>query len=530
MNRKRVVALILLIIALFLKVEGQISPGELADPHAHLEGISNCTKCHELGEHVSDAKCLACHKEIKSRVDQKKGFHSSGEVTTKNCAVCHNDHHGRKFEIVHFDKNKFDHKTTGYILEGKHKEKQCVDCHKAENIKDESIRKKKFTYLGLDSKCLSCHKDYHQQTLSNDCASCHNFDSFKPAKKFNHQTTKFPLKGKHAEVTCAKCHPMEKKNDKDFQRFSGLEFANCVACHKDVHDNKFGNDCRKCHSETSFHQISGLNTFEHNKTDFPLKGKHQTVQCKSCHKGSYTAPVKSARCMDCHTDYHKGQFISKNKISDCKDCHDVNGFKSSSFTIDQHNKINFRLEGAHLATPCFSCHKTTEEWNFRFQETKCIACHENIHKNFIDAKYIPEERCEKCHNVSGWDKVSFDHKTTDFELLGKHAQKTCRDCHFKEGSDMSTIQVFAELKPDCESCHTDIHQKQFSTEGKTNCNSCHGFENWKAERFNHNLTRFKLEGGHKGVECKKCHFQNKSETIPFIQYKNTNRECKSCHI
>ena len=64
-----------------LMASGQISPGELAEPHAQLEGMSNCTQCHDLGEHVSDSKCLACHKELKTRVDQKKGFHSSLKVS-----------------------------------------------------------------------------------------------------------------------------------------------------------------------------------------------------------------------------------------------------------------------------------------------------------------------------------------------------------------------------------------------------------------------------------------------------------------
>ena len=530
MHGIRKFVLIILLLSFILKVQGQISPGELAEPHANLEGISNCTQCHELGEKVSDAKCLACHKEVKSRIDQKKGFHSSPEVSSKSCTVCHNDHHGRKFEIVHFDQHKFDHQTTGFALEGKHKEKQCADCHKPENIKDASIKKKKMSYLGLDPKCLACHKDYHQQTLSSDCAACHHFESFKTATKFNHKTTRFPLKGKHAGVTCLKCHPKEKRNEQDFQRFSGIEFSNCTACHKDVHENKFGNDCRKCHSEESFHQISGIKTFDHSKTDFKLKGKHQTVECKACHKGSYTSPIKYSLCMNCHKDYHNGQFTSQNKNSDCKDCHNENSFKSTSYSTDQHNKSDFRLEGAHLATPCFSCHKTSAEWKFRFQDKKCISCHENIHQGKMDEKYIPDGQCDKCHGVSGWNAVTFDHRITNFELFGKHSEKSCRDCHYKKGEDNQSVQVFSGLKPDCESCHSDVHQKQFSTNGKTDCTKCHGFENWKADRFNHDLTRFKLDGGHRGVDCKKCHLQNNSATIPFIQYKNTDRQCKSCHI
>ena len=145
---------------------GQISPGELSDPHAHLEGMSNCTQCHDLGKSVSEQKCLACHKELKTRIDQKKGFHSSSKVDKKSCWICHGEHHSRKYDIVHMDKDKFDHQDAGWALEGKHKEKKCQDCHKAEHIADQVIKKKKFTYLGLSTACLTCHEDKYQKALS----------------------------------------------------------------------------------------------------------------------------------------------------------------------------------------------------------------------------------------------------------------------------------------------------------------------------------------------------------------------------
>lgn len=524
------IAFIIILALGWLSASAQLSPGELTEFHAHLEGMSNCTQCHDLGEHVSEQKCLACHKELKIRIDQKKGFHASSKVLGKSCISCHSDHLSRKYDIVHLDKTKFDHQATGFVLEGKHKEKQCADCHKPENIKDQVIRKKKLTYLGLSTECLSCHKDYHQGTLPNNCINCHTFDSFKPTKKFDHQTTKFPLKGKHREVTCLKCHPMEKKNGQDFQKFTGVAFNNCNACHKDVHENKFGSDCRKCHSEESFHKVSELKGFDHSRTNFQLKGKHAAVDCKKCHKVNLTANLEYERCSNCHADFHKGQFTTKNPKSDCRDCHTENGYSESQFSIEQHNKSAFRLEGAHLATPCFACHKRNDEWKFAGLDKNCVSCHPNIHKNFMSEKYMPEERCDKCHTVNSWKNVMFDHKTTNFELLGKHAAIDCRSCHFKKTISNQPVQIFSELKTACESCHIDIHQRQFATNGTTDCIACHGFENWKAEKFNHNQTRFKLDGGHKNVDCYKCHRQNNSVPVPFIQFKNTDRQCKSCHI
>ena len=48
----------------------QISPGKLTDAHAHLEGMGNCTQCHDLGNKVPDQKCLACHTEIDQLINQ----------------------------------------------------------------------------------------------------------------------------------------------------------------------------------------------------------------------------------------------------------------------------------------------------------------------------------------------------------------------------------------------------------------------------------------------------------------------------
>ena len=56
---------IVLITARF--ASAQISPGKLSRYHESLEGISNCTRCHVLGEEVSNAKCLECHTPIQSQ-------------------------------------------------------------------------------------------------------------------------------------------------------------------------------------------------------------------------------------------------------------------------------------------------------------------------------------------------------------------------------------------------------------------------------------------------------------------------------
>lgn len=524
---------ILLTLGVFLflgyNVSAQISPGELSSPHAYLEGVSNCTKCHDVGNKVTREKCLACHNDIKQNIAAKRGFHASAEVTGKACIVCHNEHHGKKFQIIRFDKKTFDHKKTGFVLKGEHAKQECKACHKPAFIKDARLKTKSTTYLGLSQQCLSCHDDYHQGKMSKNCTDCHGFDSFKKATGFDHSKTHFPLLGKHKGLECLKCHKTEIINGKPAQKFTGLKFDNCTACHKDVHANKFGQDCKKCHTEVSFHVVKGIKFFDHDKTNFKLLGLHKSVECKECHKTSLTAPIKHDRCTDCHTDYHKKEF-AKNGISpDCNTCHTNNGFAPSTFTVEKHNLSKFKLEGAHLATACFACHKKGKDWTFKNMGTKCVDCHKNEHKGFIDPKFFPNENCAVCHNVTDWNKVKFDHSKTKFKLEGAHAQETCAACHYRKDENGKSIQVFGGLSQECASCHKDTHVNQFAENGKTDCARCHGTDDWKKSKFNHNSSRFILDGEHANVKCEECHKTIMDTKGKYIQYKFNNIECSNCH-
>ena len=83
---------------------GQLSPGDLSEPHEGLEGISNCTSCHELGEGPSATKCLECHKTLKNQIEQSKGYHYKIVAEEgKICFTCHSDHAGKDFELIRWD-------------------------------------------------------------------------------------------------------------------------------------------------------------------------------------------------------------------------------------------------------------------------------------------------------------------------------------------------------------------------------------------------------------------------------------------
>jgi hypothetical protein len=359
-----------------------ISPGPLSRAHASLEGVDKCQKCHEAGRQATNDLCLACHKPIADRIRLKKGVHRDA---TGDCKVCHKEHTGVDSQLRRFDSKPFDHGTeTGFVLDGRHQAiaKDCAKCHKVRSFltlatacrschadvhkpslgadcrachstavpfKDARSRFDHSTaafqltgahrtvacakchvnqvFKGLKSaQCTDCHKSPHRQPMGNTCTSCHTNESWK-TQRVDHAKTAFPLRGKHADVACVKCHtrpPLQ----------AALKFDRCATCHQDPHRGAFKQDCSSCHNERGF----GRGTFDHSTgTRFALTGAHAPLACTKCHKnvaGTVAGPGRvvdfrglSAACASCHKDVHKAELGKA-----CETCHTPVSFRVPTFT------------------------------------------------------------------------------------------------------------------------------------------------------------------------------------------------------
>ncbi len=513
----------------------QISPGDLTTAHAKFEGMSNCTLCHELGEKVTNSKCLDCHKDIQSLITNKRGYHNSSDIKNKDCFQCHSEHHGRKFEMVRFDEDNFDHKLAGYKLDGKHETIDCKKCHVADFIENKDIKKRPNTFLGLETKCLSCHDDYHQKTLSsNDCASCHTTKGFAPASKFDHNKADFKLKGKHEAVDCKECHEVTIKNGKDFQKFNNIPFKDCKSCHDNPHNEKITGACTQCHTEESFTLFKGRGKFNHNTTNFTLKGKHQQIDCFSCHKKT-TNPklvfqdrntVEETNCIACHTDTHEGKLGN-----DCATCHNENSFVSSkTMNAFDHNLSDFALVGKHTEVDCKKCHKVGK-FTDTLEFSSCTSCHTDYHEGeFIKNNNTPD--CNTCHSLeSGFDTSLFgleQHELTQFPLEGAHSATPCFACHV---SDTDEKWRFKDKGNSCVECHEDIHENFITSTyyPENNCSTCHVNETWNSVTFNHKNTNWALEGKHLEIACKECHITSTDENSFIQKFKGLDSNCTNCH-
>ena len=513
----------------------QISPGDLTDAHKELEGMGNCTQCHVLGERLpSSAKCLDCHDDIQGLMDNNHGYHSSQEVRSKECVDCHSEHHGRNFDMMRFDQDNFDHDLTTYTLEGQHDVIDCRECHNPDYIQDPEFTKREDTFLGLVHDCTSCHEDFHQGTLTNnnDCASCHDIEAFRPAPLFDHDDTEYPLEGAHIDVDCLECHPMTTRNGKEFQEFADIVFNDCIACHEDSHQQQLPGACMQCHETESFSSFIGDESFDHNATEFELKGSHQTVACFECHQQTSDPlvvfqdhfGVEENACFTCHEedDVHEGKLGT-----DCAQCHNEESWLSLGDLSDfNHDLTDYPLEGKHIPVDCKECH-TTENYTDPIDFAQCMNCHEDYHEGEFETNGISPD-CAECHSLlAGFEETTYTvemHAETDFALEGAHIATPCFECHLEKEK-----WVFRDIAAECIDCHDDIHDSQFLVAGVNDCARCHDPENWYPRLFDHVNTEFPLEGRHADVDCSGCHQTYEKEDKSIVEYKIKRFECVDCH-
>ena len=155
-------------------------------------------------------------------------------------------------------------------------------------------------------------------------------------------------------------------------------------------------------------------------------------------------------------------------------------------------------------------------------------CHKDVHVGEIDVKWYPNQTCENCHTTENWTAENrFDHAQTQFKLQGAHVRQDCRACHVPDTEHKHG--KFAGLPATCHTCHEDAHQKQFEKSGVTDCARCHSFNDWTMNNFDHNKTRFKLDGKHATVACEKCHIGKEVNGSVVVQYQFESFECVVCH-
>jgi hypothetical protein len=370
---------------------------------------------------------------------------------------------------------------------------RCSTCHTnvAAEIADVNSIHGRMMQIDQGAKCRDCHPEHHGPdallTVLERWTFPHDVASFSLKQ---HQ-----LKDGNDPFLCSDCH------GQDVTKFDQVT---CVNCHapKDMtfmvgHTVAFGFECLNCHD--GFDRFGG--DFSHDAFAFKLIDKHAAAQCAQCHINSFTiADLQSAKqdCFACHQahDSHAGSLGT-----DCAACHSPEGWKPSTF---DHSRSEFKLDGQHVPVECAKCHANNV---FKGTPRDCYSCHaaKDNHQGQFGTN------CAACHNTSGWQNVSYDHKDTAFPITGLHQAVECKACHVNG--------IYKGTPTTCYACHAaqDNHKGQYGQD----CALCHDTSGWKNISFDHSKSAFPLSGSHTSLACKACHVNGK--------FKGTPKDCYSCH-
>jgi hypothetical protein len=356
--------------------------------------------------------------------------------------------------------------------------------------------------------------------LNIECQNCHTAMGWKPIRskpEFDHDQTKFPLRGMHESVTCTQCHikPV---------------FANigtrCADCHADLHKRQLGANCEQCHTVKGWNV--SINQIQQHQNRFPLLGAHAAVECAACHKSEAVSQYVTipTDCYSCHAAEFRAT-TNPNHVADqfpvsCEQCHGFDNWLNAKF---DHSTTGFQLTGSHTVPPrqCADCHVNN---NYNLTQTTCVSCHLKDFNGAANPNHVQlgfAQTCESCHNTTAWQPANFDHSKTAFPLTGLHTvpPRQCADCHVNNDYNITNTT--------CVSCHLKDYQ------GTTNpnhvqqnfpqtCEMCHTTSGWSPASFDHSKTDFPLTGLHTVPprQCSDCHVNN--------NYNLTNTTCVSCHL
>jgi len=350
--------------------------------------------------------------------------------------------------------------------------------------------------------------------LARPCEDCHTRIAWTPLRslpEFNHNDTKYPLRGMHMEVGCKQCH-----TNMVFTKVS----MRCADCHADLHRGQFGANCEQCHTVKGW-RVS-INSVKEHFNRFPLVGAHAAVECDACHKNMASGQFVglSTACLSCHqTDYRTPviNHVSLGFGTTCTDCHSMNSWFGAKF--DHLKYTGYALLGVHATLDCTACHAGGQ---YKGTPANCFGCHQKdftgaTNPNHVQAGF-PHD-CGVCHSSIAWSPATFNHSTfTAFPLTGAHITVPCAQCHVNNNYNLTSTA--------CATCHmTDFNgttNPNHKTSGfPTDCSVCHSTTAWIPASFDHGKTAFPLTGAHITVACATCHVNNNYTTIPT--------DCYSCH-
>ena len=435
---------------------------------------------------------------------------------------------------------RFDHTTTGFELDGAHRDLPCESCHI------------NAVFKGTPRDCAACHsrgtrfnatpKPANHILSSEHCAACHTTTAYLPAVHFDHADVRGSCASCHNNVQaagkppghiqtsepCETCHSTAAWLPAAFDH-AGIT-SNCISCHngqratgKGTSHLATGDNCEACHS-TNYWQPA-------------LRVDHSQVSgaCVSCHSGSVSISTGSVTGKSAH------HIPADNSCDSCQ-CRRRAGRRSRSLTRDsrplrQLPRRHAGASGQEQRAP--ADHEQLRELP-RHQHWKpavavdhaqvvgnCLGCHNgtsSISTGPVTAKpanHIPSSsNCENCHTTSAWKPANFNHN---------NVTGSCVSCHNgtdgdRQDADAHGDQQFLRELP---------QRRRLEACGSRRSHAGHRHLLFLPRRRAHDQHRHRDHEGrdphrqHHG--CESCHVTVAWKPVTNVDHNQVTGTCLSCH-
>jgi hypothetical protein len=474
----------------------------------------------------------------------------------------------------------FDHLTTGFELDGVHRDLPCESCHL------------NAVFRGTPRDCGTCHTTGSQFNATpkppthvpstNNCAACHDTIAFRPAVHFDHVNVMGGCVNCHngtiaqgegpthpaTTQNCQACHSVLAWNPAtavDHSQIPEAVAGFCIVCHNGVQASgkSVGHiatslECGDCHSTTSW---LGAN-FDHTGI---------TTGCYSCHNGvkavgkQGTHMPTSNVCESCHTSGIGSSTPSwapstfdhtQMSVSTCQTCHSGTVKISTGFVSGQ--PVN-HVPPIPSTIDCGVCHGNTpaaESWTVLAASiatlhtglpvSNCLLCHASQTFAGVPAPYIPMSisgispykatalapphipllagaDCSACHGAA-YQSGGFGPATAMSAARHAFVATSCDTCHDTGKSFYVGSGTPLQLRPPDHLSSTDPRM------ASSDCSVCHETTDWASTV---------IPAGHMpnpaNLSCAQCHSSAPADYTPATLAANSvlhtgiSGNCGLCH-
>ena len=213
----------------------------------------------------------------------------------------------------------------------------------------------------------------------------------------------------------------------------------------------------------------------HAQTNFPLMGKHRSLECSACHLDGVIEGTPLT-CEACHWARTQDDPYRLHLGTHCQDCHTPQAWKKLvTFSWSHEKTSGFRLEGAHRAVDCTRCH---DDGRFGLAEARCESCHAQDYLAAREPDHAAAKfpmTCDACHLPShrSWAQAVFSHP---FPIDSRPHRLPCSDCHHSDNlREFSCIDCHAHSLANANRYHARVAGFIYASVA---CYGCHPTGHW----------------------------------------------------